>query len=263
MAIAYDQYAGIFNEAAGNEVGVADHRNNALGIQAELEERMDAWAVSGVISGGACTIDGVNVAVATIDAYAAGKRYNGADSYAFSGDDAADTYYLYMDPTDDTTPLTRGTSAASGDELPLCSVAWNGTDALSALVDLRAWGILRAQYSFQVIGAVSADVIGLEILASNFWVEGASASLENCGSGAGPTLIDVHGGDGGSEATILTAAGDRISIAHDATDGVVAVAGDFDATGRKLTAGQKLLIEVDAASTAAADLCVIVYGRLY
>lgn len=38
---------------------------------------------------------------------------------------------------------------------------------------------------------------------------------------------------------------------------------NFDATGRKLTSGQKLLVEVDAAATDAADLAVTIYGRRY
>ena len=45
--------------------------------------------------------------------------------------------------------------------------------------------------------------------------------------------------------------------------GVRIADGDFSATGRKLTAGQKLLVEVDAVATDPVDLCVVVYGRLY
>ena len=260
MAIAYTQIDDIFNKADGDEVAVAEHRKQALGIQAELEERQDAWAVSGVISGGACTIDGTDVAVATIDAYAQGKRYQGADSVAFSGSDAADDYYIYLDPSDDVTPLTKSTTEPTGDELLLCVVTWNGTDTLSALVDLREWGIEKASYHVQVVGAVTADTVGLIILDRDFWIETVLASLEDCGSAAGPTYIDVHAGDGAAETTIWTTQTRRITIAHDATNGAV-VEGGVPEANRKLTAGQKLLVIVDAIATDPVDLAVVIMGR--
>jgi len=260
MAIAYTQIDDIFNKADGDEVAVAEHRKQALGIQAELEERQDAWAVSGVISGGACTIDGTDVAVATIDAYAQGKRYQGADSVAFSGSDAADDYYIYLDPSDDVTPLTKSTTEPTGDELLLCVVTWNGTDTLSALVDLREWGIEKAAYHVQVIGAVTADTVGLIILDRDFWIETVLASLEDCGSAAGPTYIDVHAGDGAAETTIWTTQTRRITIAHDATNGAV-VEGGVPEANRKLTAGQKMLVMVDAVATDPVDLAVTIVGR--
>jgi len=237
------------------------------GIQKEMEVRADIECVPGVLSGGACSINSTAIDVATITCYASTGtqllRFYGSGSVNFDSGDAADTYYIYVDASAPTAPLVASSVAPTGGECILCSVAWNGTDTLSALADLREWGIIPVSYQFSVVGAVSADVVGLLILPDNFWVDGASASLETCGSAAGPTLIDIHGGTGGSEARILAADGDRASIAHDATDGAVVAFGSFDATGRKLTAGQKLLIEVDAAATDAADLAVTIYGRRY
>ncbi len=234
------------------------------GLQAEVEERLDHLvpSVPGVISGGACSIDGVDINVAEIVAYAGGKRYEESESVTFSGSDAADDYYIYIDPTDDVTPLTKGTTLPSGDELPLGLVTWDGTDTLSALVDLRAWGIFPVSFPFGVVGAVAADTIGHIILPCDFWLETVKASLEDCGTGAGPTYIDVHGGAGGSEATIFTTQSRRITIAHDATDGAVVSSGVPDGT-RKFTAGQKLIVEVDAVATDPVDLGVTIIGRRY
>jgi len=268
MSVALAEFGDLTAFSAGAVLTAAQLNSVEAGIQAEFEERMDAWAVPGVVSGGACSIDSADIDVATIDAYASTgaklKRYDGAGSVTFTSSDASGTYYIYLDPDDDDTPLSTATSAPTDGECILCSVAWNGTDTLSSLVDLRKWGIVHAEFDcFGVTGAVSADETGHKTLTRDFWVEGMKASLETCGSAAGPTLIDLHGGTAGSEVRILSADGDRVSIAHDATDGAVANAGDFDATKRKLSNGNKLIVEVDAASTDAADLAVTVYGRYY
>lgn len=262
MSIALTEFEGKIAYATKQVPTGAEFTGLQDGIQAEIEERQDAWATSGVLSGGACTIDGTDVDVATIDAYAQGKRYQGSDSVTFTGSDPADDYYIYLDPADDVTPLTKSAVEPTGDELVLCVVTWNGTDTLSALVDLREWGIEKAAYHVQVIGAVSADTIGIIILDRDFWIETVKSSLENCGTAAGPSYVDAHAGDGGSETTIWTTQSRRITIAHDATDGAVAEGGVPQAN-RKLTAGQKILIIVDAASTDAADLGVVVVGRYY
>ncbi len=262
MSISYTQFDDIFNKGAGEDIGISEHRNNALGIQAEFEERMDAWALSGVISGGAPSINGTDLDIATIDGYAQGKRYSGSDSVAFSGSDASDTYYIYLDPSDDVTPLTKSTTEPTGDELLLAQVDWNGADTLSNLVDRRQWGIFPVGFWFGVVGAVSADEIAHIVLPFDFWIETVKAALEDCGSGAGPSYIDVHAGDGGSESTIWTTQSRRITIAHDDTDGAVAEGGVPQAN-RKLTAGQKIIVEVDAVATGAADLGGVIIGRRY
>ncbi|HUU97228.1 MAG TPA: hypothetical protein VM487_15935 [Phycisphaerae bacterium] len=264
MAIAYKEFDDIFNESDGSPVAVAEHRANALGIQAEMEERLDHLVptVPGVISGGACSVDDPDIDVAAIVAYAGGKRYEGSESLTFTVSDAADDYYVYIDPTDDTTPLTKGTTLPSGNELPLGLVTWNGTDTLSALVDLRAWGIFPVSFPFGVVGAVTADTIAHIVLPHDFWLETVKASLEDCGSGAGPTYIDVHGGAGGSEATVFTTQSRRITIAHDATNGAVVTSGVPDGT-RLFTAGQKLLVIVDAVATDPVDLGGVIIGRRY
>lgn len=267
MSIALTDFDDKHEYAFEEKPASADFNSLQDGIQAEFEERMGEWALPGVMSGGATAIDGTDVTVAAIVAYAVGtgklKRYEGADVVSFTGGDASDTYYIYLDPTDDVTPLTKGTSApTAGTDCCLCCVDWNGTDTLSNLVDLREWGIWPASFGFQVIGAVSADMIGPIILPWNFWIETAKAALENCGTGAGPSYIDIHAGAGGSESTIWTTQARRITIAHDDTDGAV-VEGGVPEANRKLTAGQKMLVEVDAASTAAADLSGIIIGRKY
>ncbi len=259
MSIAHDEFADKQTYAVQAVLGSVALNAIEDGVQDEFEARLAAWAENGVISGGGCSINGTAVDVAAIVAYTAGKRFSGSGSVDFDGQESG-TFYVYLNPADEGAPLTISDEEPTGDELILCVVDWNGTDTLSNLVDLRAWGIVPEQFTFQVVGAVSADVIGIAIMGRGFWIETVQASLEDCGSGDGPTLIDVHAGDGGSETTIWTTQGNRVSIAHDATDGAVATGGVPEAN-RLLTAGQKLLVEVDQAATGAADLCVIVTGR--
>ena len=267
MSIALAEFADKYDYSFEEKPSSSGFNSIQDGVQAQIEERMEAWALPGVISGGACAIDGTDVTVASIDAYAKSstklKRYSGSDSVAFTGDDANDTFYIYLDPTDDVTPLTKSASApTAGTDCCLAQVDWNGVDTLSNLVDLREWGIWSASFMVQVIGAVSADTIGIIIAPWNFWIETVKASLEVCGDGGGPMYVDVHAGAGGSEATIWTTQARRVSIAHDDTDGAVAEGGVPEAN-RQVTAGQKMVIITDAVNNNSTDLSVIVIGRKY
>lgn len=267
MSIALAEFADKYEYAFEEKPASSDFNALQDGLQAEMEGRMEAWAVPGVISGGACSINGTDIDVASIDAYAKSstklKRYSGSDAVSFTAGDASDTYYIYLDPTDDVTPLTKSTVApTAGTDCCLCQVDWNGTDTLSNLVDLREWGIFPMAFHFQVIGAVTADTIGMLPLPYNFWIETVKGSLEVCGDGGGPMMVDLHAGAGGSESTIWTTQTRRLSIAHDATDGAVAEAGVPQAN-RKLTAGQKIVVITDAVNNNSTDLSVIVIGRRY
>jgi hypothetical protein len=261
--MAYKEFDGKFVPTGATKVGSTAFDNVFDGLQAELEERMEAAGLNGIESGCALSISTTNISIATGVLWVEGRRFEPAPStIAFTAGDGNNTYYLYVDPTDTGSPYKKSTSDPGAGYLVLGTVAWNGSDTLSSLVDYSVTGMEAWEFHAQVVGAVSADTIGFCILPFNVWIESVSASLENCGTAAGPSYIDVHGGAGGSEATIFTTQSRRPTIAHDGTDGAVYTSGVPDGT-RKFTAGQKLLVIVDAASTNAADLAVVVKGRRY
>ncbi|MGD8238851.1 MAG: hypothetical protein PVH68_09880 [Armatimonadota bacterium] len=131
---------GIVTFSAGQTL-TATHLNNWQGyVQAEIELRDKAnTAESYCVSGLAGSIDAGNdeVDVASGEGYYDGQRYAGSESVAFTGGDASDTWYIYVDTADDT--LKKATAWPSTVHLRICSVDWNGSDTLSNLVDERQW----------------------------------------------------------------------------------------------------------------------------
>lgn len=261
--MAYTEIAGMFTPSSSIKVGSAANDAFFKGVQAEVEERLEIASLNGIEQGCEPTISSTNISIATGVMWVEGRRFEPAPSTVpFTAGDAADTYWVYGDPTDTVSPYKKATSDPGAGYLVLCTVDWNGADTLTNLVDLRPWGIEAWEYHVNVVGAVSADTIAFLPLPYNVWIDSLSASLENCGTADGPTYIDLHGGNGGSEATIFTTQARRVTIAHDDTDGAIAISGVPDGT-RKFTAGQKLLVIVGAASTGAEDLGVTIKGRRY
>lgn len=260
--MSYKKFLNMLTAVSGAYYQPAEHDAESLGIQAEFEDRMEACLLNGVISGMACSISSTNILIATGEAYVEGKRYSGVGTVAFAAL-GNNTYYVYVDPTDNVTPYKAKTSAPTSGELSLCIVTW-ATPTLSALVDLRQWGIVPAQFECQIVGAVTADQIGFFSvpLDKGFWIDGVCAWATDNGTAAGPTLIDVHAGASGSApATIFTTQANRISIAWNAADATIYYSSGYPEANRKLAAGSLIVVEVDAAATTLTDLSVCVFGR--
>lgn len=233
------------------------------GTQLEFEERMEAWSQNGIESGGALSIVSTDISIAAGVFWVEGRKFEPAPStIPFDAGDASNTYFLWVDPTDIASPYKKGTSAPGNGFLLLGQVAWDGASVLSALVDYGRQGIVALVIPFNVVGAVAVDEIGFWINPGmdgrGFWIEGVKGSCEETGS-ANSTDIDVKTGAGGSEASILSS-GTLLSIDNTDTNGAV-ISGTEPDQNRLVAAGQKLIAEVTAIATSAADLCLIVFGR--
>jgi len=260
--MSYARAAGWFD--AVNPNIMTDMAFNGLvdGIQAEDELRDEATTLNGVVSGMACSISTTNIAIATGQARVEGKRYSGVGTVAFAGAGAGD-YYVYIDPTDDTTPYKKVITTDPGAGfLVLCLVTWNGSDTLSALVDLRVFGLTPWSFSCAKLGAVSAASIGRFVADRDIFIEGVKINAGNTGGTSGATTVDVHkGASAASSTTIFTTQSRRPTLAYTETDNTTAVSGIPDGD-RTMAAGEYLDVIVDAIpGTASDDLAVVVYGR--
>ena len=234
------------------------------GIQTEFDARTNLPPYAGVTSGLAASISSTSIAVASGVGYGAGKKYVGSASLAFSGSDAAQTWYIYWDSSAEA--LAKASSLPdTTEDILLCSVVWNGSTTLSALVDLRLWGIrpaLLVAMWFKT-GTVTAATFFKGIVPHNCFVEYVKVVMSSTGSN-GATVVDVSIGDSGSAATtIFTTQADRPSCTGSVAAHTVVSSGIPDPAQRKVTTGQHIQIDVDSAGTGAQDLGVCVYGRLY
>jgi len=259
----YQKYADKYALATREVYSSTAHNDNADGIQAELEDRMEAHLLNGVISGLTPSVSGTNILIAAGEGYCEGKRYSGVGTVAFAAL-ADDTYYVYVDPTDDVTPYKAKTGAPTSGELTLCIVTW-ATPTLSALVDLRQWGLIPHQFDFFKAGAVTADQIAFFAVPRDkrFWIDGVCCWAVDNGDGAGPTLIDVLVGasPGVPGTTIFTTTGNRPSMAHSLANGTLTYNTGYPEAGRLVAAGSLIIVEVDAAANNLADLGGCVFGR--
>ena len=260
--MSYRDLAGYFVAADRAWIQPSEHNAEMAGVKTEFEQRMESHLANGVIEGMLCSVNDPSIDIAAGDAYCEGKRYDGGESVDFTGL-ANNTYYVYVDPTDDTEPYKAQLAAPAATELTLCMVDW-ATPNLTNLVDLREWGIIPAQFDFQVVGAAAVDQIGFATVPRDrgFWIDGVAIWAVNNGTGAGPTLVDVHAGaSGGAPATIFTTVGYRPSMAHDAVDYTLVYNTGYPEANRLLAAGSIIIAEADAVATALADLSVCVFGR--
>jgi hypothetical protein len=248
--------------AAGQSIVAGSFFNDpGAGIQLDLEERMEAHTLNGIESGCALSIDGTAVDIAAGVLWVEGRQFRPvASPIPFTGSDASDTYYLYVDPTDTADPYKKQTAAVGAGYLLLGQVAWDGASVLSALVDYGRQGLVYHEVLGNVVGAVTADEIAFWINKSErtFWIEGVSGSLETTGS-AGSSTFDVKAGAAGSEASILSS-GTLLTIANTDADGAV-INGTEPDQNRSVSPGQKVILEVLTIATGPIDLCLIVYGR--
>ena len=255
--MAYTKSVNEVAAVANATIASAGHNAEIAGIQAEFEDRMEACLLNGVVSGMAPSISTTNILIATGEAYVEGKRYSGVGTVAFAGAGAG-TYYVYIDPTDDTTPYKKVITTDPGAGfLVLCTVAWNGTDTLSALVDLRAFGLVPWECVLFKTGAVAADVLAVVPVARDVFIEGARIVCGNTGGTSGSTIVDVHNG----ATSVFTTQARRPTLAYTEADWTTAVSGTPDGD-RTVAAGSYIVVEIDEVpGTASDDLGVIVFGR--
>jgi len=260
----YQQIAGAFVPSGALTVSSTQIAAFYAGLQAEFEERMEAGLLNGVESGCACSIASTTISIATGVMWVEGRRFRPAPStVAFTAGDGADTYWVYVDPTDTTSPYQKGTSDPGAGYLVLCAVEWNGSDTLSNLVDLRPWGLLPADMVIAVPGTVATGVHAVIPVTRNLWIESVQICMSDNGADSGSTIVDVHlGADGSKGDSIFTTQDNRPTLAHDTADYTVAVSGLPDGD-RLPDSGEHLVVEVDAvAGTAGADLTVTIKARV-
>jgi hypothetical protein len=261
----YQEFADKPSVANGDPLNPTTQINNpAQGIQDEFELRDGDALLDGVVSGMACTIDNTNkeIDIAPGRAYVGGKRYTGTASVGFSGA-AANTYYVYIDSTDDQSPYKKKTTAPVSGELTLCKVAWNGTDTLSDLDDeIKVRGVLAHDIAVFLPGTVATGEIAVVPVTRDLWIEDVRICMSDNGATSGQTTADVHlGADGAKGSSIFTTQGNRPSLPHDTADYTIAVSGRPDGD-RKPDAGEHLVVEVDeVAGTAGEDLTVVIKAR--
>ena len=252
---------------ADADLGDPDEINDAFtGVQNRFEEQLEAFSQNGIESGCALAIDGTSVDLGAGVCWCEGVGLEPADTpWAFTGSDASGTWYLYMDPTNRTSPLQKVITTSPGDAyLVFGTVDWDGATTLSALVDFGRMGILPHVIPFFVKGAVSAELIlawtnpGMDGRSFRIW--GLKGGQQENGSGGGPCYVDAHAGTPGSEVTIFTTQTRRLTLAHDDANGSVQTAGEPQAN-QTVAPGEKVLIIVDAVTTGSpTDLFGCLYG---
>lgn len=254
---------------SGDICDVTEHTENANGVQAELEERWATHGWPGVLTGLAPTEDDVNdeIDIATGVGYVSGLKLTGGVSVALAGY-ASNTYHLYVDPDEalEADAYKIKTAVPDWDELLLARFAWNGTDTITDFEDLRQRGIESGLIEWsnltdEALAAYDTKIIRTFIAPAPLCLRRASARVVTCGT-ADSNIIDIHTGVAGATASIWSAAGDRITIAHDDTDGLV-VHGDLADQNFLVARGELVEIHVDDVATDAAGLSVIVPYTYY
>ncbi len=261
--MAYKKFANHYDWVTGADLSAAALNYNPDGIQAEFEDRDEASKPNGVISGLEPSISGTDIALSAGEAYCEGKRYSGAGTVAFNGA-AANTYYVYVDPTSDTTPYTKGTTAPTTAQLCLGSVVWSGS-ALSALVDLREWGQVFWSFPACKPGTVTAGLATHFSVPYDCWLDDVSAMVANKPTGS-TVIVDVRTcASGGTPTTVFTVTSYRPQILTSLSSFVPVKNTGYIGNNRKLTTGQVLAFYVDQtdSNAQATDLTITVRARVY
>jgi hypothetical protein len=251
-----------YTAVSGNQISSSSWNAYQDAVQAEFENRTRIGTVAGVISGLLCSISTTSIAVAAGEGYGDGLKYAGAESLAFSGTDAAGTYYVYWDSSAEALAKSTTVPDTSIDIL-LCSTYWNGADTHSALVDLRARGIVplplrSCAWSIGTVTTGKKDQFTCPP-GTSLWIDGIAIVQADNGSDSS-TIVDVHVGSSGSApVTIFTTQANRPSVANAVTNWTVTYSGIPDT--RLVTAGQNVYVEVDQVGDSAQDLSVTIYGR--
>lgn len=258
--MAYTKFSDMLDAVTNATWTAAQHDNEVEGIQNEFEGRMEDFGLNGVVSGMAGSISGTDIAIASGVAYVEGKKFVGSDTVSFTGE-AADDYYVYVDPTAESAPYLKKATAPTDGELTICKVTWSGS-ALSALQDRREWGLIGWQHSYFTAGSVTTGHKDFIILDRDIWLQDVRISVTTLPS-ATSIIVDIHAGNAGSApATIWSDTTYRPTVP---TPGGAAYtpysATGYITTNRKLDAGDIIEIHVDQADNAALDLSVVLIGR--
>jgi len=259
-ATGFTQYSAVTN----TDASPTSFNNMQDAIQAEFVARTTIGTVAGVISGLLCTISTTAIAVAAGEGYGDGLKYAGGESLTFSGSDAAATYYVYWDSSEEALAKSTTVPDTSLDIL-LCKTTWDGatTHEAAALVDLRAWGIVPLPLlscSWQ-IGTVSVGKKAQFVCPpdTSLWIDGVAIVQADNGS-ANSTVVDVHvGASASAPITIFTTQANRPSVGNAITNWTITYSGIPDT--RLVEAGDVVYVEVDAVGDSAQDLAVTIYGR--
>lgn len=260
--MAYEEFSNKPSVSSGDALDPTVQINNpAQGVQDELEIRQGDFP-DGVVSGMVCTIDSGNdeIDIASGRAYVAGKRYSGGASVAFAAQ-STDTYFIYIDSTDDTTPYKAKTTAPTSGEITLCTVLWTlGTTTLSALDDdLKKLGLIPYDISFRFSGTLSLTDFRIEPVLHDMWIQNVQIICGDNGSSSASVVADVHL----NGTTIFTTQGNRPSLSHDVANKTIATSGKPDGD-RKPDTGEYLeaiIDSIDGAGTAA-DGAVVIKGYI-
>ena len=253
--------------ANGDLVTVKEHRENALGVQAEFEVRALAHVLPGVITGMAPTEDDDDdeIDIAAGVAIVAGLKAVGGVSVSLVGE-ASGTYYIVVDPDEATEAgAYKAVATPTPDQLVLARCDWDGTDTITNFVDLRQrgqipWVIEFSSLADTALSAYDTKIIKTAIAPCALCIRRVYARVVTCGS-ADSTIIDVHTGAAGSTASVFGTAGDRPTAANDDTDGAV-IEAQPDAN-LLVAAGELIEIHVDDVATDAAGLSVLVLASMY
>lgn len=264
--MSHDEFAGKFTAVTATVISSSAFNAAIEGLQDEIEETREMSLGNGVLSGMAGSIDDPDIDIAAGDAICEGKRFSGGESVTFTGSDPAVTHWIYIDPTDEDDPYKKATSDPGDGYLLICKADWDGATTLSALVDLRVFGIVAEGFNFNfnetIAGAEERKfVIPDRSDGRSFFIEGVTGGAQTCGSGAGPTYVDVLTGAGGSETTIWGTSSDRLTIAHDDTDGEVLENIGAPDQNRTVDGGEAILVQIAGSpATGVADIFGTVHG---
>ncbi len=258
--MSYKTWANQYLGSAGVIASSSDFNASMDGLEDRLEDQVEVGHANGVESGFACSISTTNIAIASGVAWVEGKQFTGSDTVAFSGA-GADTYYVYIDPTDESSPYKKTTSAVTAAQLELCKVVWDGS-ALSSLEDTRIWGITPWTISAGNAQTVTTGIKALVVVPHDFYVLDVIVSIGDTGD-SGSTSFDVHGAASGSTpVTIFDATWTAPTIPSTHSD-YTQYSFSPAPSLRKLAKGSMLWIEVDTAATTAMNAAITVRGRFY
>lgn len=259
----YQDYDDQWQPSAGDSIAAATFCSMEDGIQAEFVGRTAVCPFNGVISGLEPTEDDTNdeVDIGSGEGYVEGYQIIGTASASLVGE-SADTYYIYVDPTEanEASAYKAKTTVPTQAELLLASVVWDGTDTLTSFTDLRQWGVMPGEV--ELSDTSTSDLTTGTKFRKHFkypvCIRNTSLIIDTCGT-AGTTIVDIHTGTAGSTATIWSSADNRFQVGHADSDGAV-VAGAIADQNYKLSADDVLEIIVDTVASSAAGIhCSVVY----
>lgn len=260
--MARTKFANKWSVAANDVLAAATHFNDpGDGLEAEFVLVRGDIPLDGVVSGMACTINSAQIDIASGRAYVGGKRYNGSASVDFTGA-AADTYYVYIDSADDTTPYNKKTTVPTSGELTLCTVVCDGADNLSSLDDnIKVTGILPYDIHIQFDGLLSTSDVRVIPVPHDLWIDEVQIICKDNGSSSS-VIADVHlGADGSSGTTIFSTQANRPSLDNAVANYTKASSGKPDGD-RKPDSGEHLEVWVDDIGGDGRDMGVTIKARL-